>query len=311
MNLKELYQKSYILPVVIAFTYTTLLLDTIKYPGFFGNHFIIDAKIFLVVSVMCLVFLKTKDKVSEIINKLNLFVLALSGFGYLYFSIQEAVHYTNYVLSRFHISLGGLIYIFLSSASLFVAGHYKNIIYLNSKGKNLWKGIIYFFVIYTLVVNLGVTLKNSFVGDIYVALHLKDTYDQKMRMQWGTYYNYMVFVKQNTPEDATIIVPPQILPWVRTGNVALDRYFLYPRKLIQYSTEQIPDVASLTKGTYILVSWGDWECDFGKCKLWPQQKIEAREKIIMDPDNSAVRKVINNVIYSPQDTNDPYGLLRI
>lgn len=61
-------------------------------------------------------------------------------------------------------------------------------------------------------------------------LHL--TYDEKMGIKWGEYYAYMVFVYENTPADATIVIPAEGDQWSRTGNVGLDGYFLYPRRLV-------------------------------------------------------------------------------
>jgi hypothetical protein len=61
-------------------------------------------------------------------------------------------------------------------------------------------------------------------------LHL--TYDEKMGVKWGDYYDYMVFVRENTPSDATIAIPPQADQWAQTGNAGLDNYFLYPRQLV-------------------------------------------------------------------------------
>ncbi len=310
-KIKKLLEKPYILPILIIFTYACLLLDTIKYPGFVEKHFFIDAKVFFVLCLMVVLFIKSNKKILKTINIFNLMVSVVSGLGYIFFSIQEASHYTNYVLSEFHFSLGGLVYVFLFSVSIFAVVQYGSRFNFKLNKTNFWQVVLYFFVAYTLVINFGATFKNALVSDIYVGLHLNDNYDQKMRNQWGNYYDYMVFVRENTPEDATIIVPPQILPWVRTGNVALDRYFLYPRTLVQNTTEQILDTFSLSEGTFIMISWGDWECDYGKCKLWPQQEIKAHEKIIKDSEANSVKEIKYNVIFTPEDTTDPYGLLRI
>ena len=311
MNLKRLYQNKLLLPFLIVFTYGCLLLDTIKYPGFVGRHFFIDAKIYFSICVMAVLVSKKFGILSKIINKFNIFVAITSGIAYLFFSIQEASHWTNYVLSKFHFSLGGFIYLFLFSVSLIAIWNINSKTNFKASKKNIAGAVVYLFVIYTLISNFGTTFKNSLVGDIFIGLHYKYSYDQKMHSEWGNYYDYMVFVRNNTPEDATIVVPPQILPWVRVGNAHLDRYFLYPRNIVQYTNKEILDVGSLAKGTYIMIAWGDWNCDTGVCKIWPQQKIDAKEEIIKDPNSTGAKEIRENVIYDPEDTSNPYGLLRL
>lgn len=303
--------KNNLVLVLIVFTYFLLFLDTIKYPGFVEKHFFIDAKIYLAACVVLIPTFTTKNRFAGWIFRINLLVLAASGLGYIFFSIQEATHYPNFVLARFHFSLDGLIYVVIYSIALLIAEKITNLNLTKKEDISFGKKIIYFFVVYALVMNFGITFKTSLVGDIYIGMHYKDTYDQKMRNKWKNYYDYMVFVKQNTPEEATIIIPPQTSPWLRTGNVYLDRYFLYPRRLVQYNDGQIPDIASLNKGTYIMITWGDLEYDMGNAKLWPQQKIEAGEKIVKDSNTSVAKEIQNNVIFDPEDTVDPYGLLKI
>ena len=51
------------------------------------------------------------------------------------------------------------------------------------------------------------------------------SYDAKMQLKWDGYYEFVHFVKENTPDDATILIGPG---W----NGPMDLYFLYPRHLI-------------------------------------------------------------------------------
>lgn len=66
----------------------------------------------------------------------------------------------------------------------------------------------------------------------FIRCNLHLTYDEKMGIKWGDYYDYMVFLRENTPADATIVIPAQGDQWPRTGNAGLDNYFLYPRRLV-------------------------------------------------------------------------------
>ena len=71
----------------------------------------------------------------------------------------------------------------------------------------------------------------------YIVQNPRASYDQKMRTEWKDFYDYMVFVKNVIPEEATVIIPPsnnsqsvyQLL-----GNISLVRFFLYPRTVINY-----------------------------------------------------------------------------
>jgi len=155
-------------------------------------------------------------------------------------------------------------------------------------------------------------LKNSLGEDIFIALHLNNSYDQKMYYQWGNFYNFMLFVKNNTPENASIVIPPQLEPWwSRSGNLFLVRSFLYPRNIIQYQTEEIPDVDLLPSNTYIMVAWGEWGCDMGVCKGWPEQTIKVKKAIYKDSNSVGVKETRENFVYDPVDTSNPFGLLKI
>lgn len=308
-KLTGLYQSQLFLPILIGLTYLCLLADTLKYPGFIGNHFVLDAKVYFVLSLMFFLA-PAKNRFSSLISLVNKIVLAASLLIYLVFIFIEEAHYPNYALATYHFHLDGLIYLVLFSLSLFILGKIKNDGLF--KSKNFGFIVLAFLVAYTLAVNVGSTLETAFETDTYILLHLRDSYDQKMFYQWHDFYNYMLFVKTNTPDNASIIIPPQIAPWwTRSGNAGLVKYFLYPRTIIQYSTENIPDIKSLPQGTYIMIAWGEWGCDQYGCKGWPTQIIKSKEAIFKDPNSNRVEEVKENFIYDPKDTSHPFGLLKL
>jgi hypothetical protein len=58
------------------------------------------------------------------------------------------------------------------------------------------------------------------------------TYDDKMRSQWGGFYDYMVYLKANLPmEGTTLGIPPQQNPWLLYGNGMLVQSFVYPTRV--------------------------------------------------------------------------------
>lgn len=50
------------------------------------------------------------------------------------------------------------------------------------------------------------------------------SYDGKMRLQLGEYYELLKFVQDKTPSDATILIDSP-------SHAQLDLYFLYPRRI--------------------------------------------------------------------------------
>lgn len=79
------------------------------------------------------------------------------------------------------------------------------------------------------------------------------SYDEKMSAKWGLYYDYMVFVRENTPPDAVIMTPPQTWPWLSVGNKLLNYYFLYPRRMKGGGVEKLVIDES---ATHVMIAWG-------------------------------------------------------
>jgi len=286
--------------------------ETIKFPGFIGKHFFIDTKVYFALVILLLLISSARSKLLKLILKINLWVLILTLTVYLIFAFIEASNYPNYVFSTYHINMSGLFYVLLFGFSLFVIGKtgVKKSEFI--KSKSLWNFIFIFFVAFALVVNLGISTQKALEENFYVFFHFNDTYDQKMYFRWENFYTYMVFLENNTPKDATIVIPPQISPWwVRTGNLLLVRYFLYPRKMIQYGTELIPDVDSLPKGTFIMVAWGEFLCEQLGCHVWPIQPIKAREAVYKENNSASIKMIREDFLYDPKDKNIPFGLLKI
>lgn len=58
------------------------------------------------------------------------------------------------------------------------------------------------------------------------------TYDEKMRLQMGMSYDYLVFVRAHAPESAIILIPPPTYPLPHLGNLTVVQYFIYPRRAV-------------------------------------------------------------------------------
>lgn len=138
----------------------------------------------------------------------------------------------------------------------------------------LRKYFLWVLVFWALYVNFSKT-EGMINSELTFVKNNRDwNYDEKMRYKWGKYYDYMVFVRDNTPADAVIAIPPQMDPWQRPGNGALDYYFLYPRVTSNSSLDKIADDPFLT---HVLVVRGDHtEEDWSR---WPKFDIPTKKII--------------------------------
>jgi len=53
--------------------------------------------------------------------------------------------------------------------------------------------------------------------------------EEKLSHSWGTYYKWVSFIRDKTPEDSLIILPPQSDKFPAIGNAGLCDYFIFPR----------------------------------------------------------------------------------
>jgi hypothetical protein len=286
-------------------------LEVIKYPGFIGNHFFIDVKVYITIVIILILFTDIKSKLLNLTLKVNRIFLVIITLVYLTLSLIEGSHYTNYVLGIYKIHLDSMVLLVLFSLFVFLAEKFKSEL-PKIKGKI---GIVYLIFItlitFFVVKNTNYVCNLAIKQDSYILFHLRSSYDDRMFYQWGIFYQFMVFVKNNTPSDATIVVPPEQDPWLMgTGNYRFVRAFLYPRKIVP-GTLIIPDVKIFGPETYLLISWGQQECKPEGCHGWPRQDINAKKIIYKDPNTSNVIETRENTIYKQEDKKYVYGILKI
>lgn len=171
--------------------------------------------------------------------------------------------------------------------------------------------LIIVFLVIILTINLYKTF-NFLWADISIIKNFPFmTYDQKMHEKYGFYYDFMLFVKNNTPSNAVILIPPSQPPWAGSGNPLFSNYFLYPRKLISGDINN-PSL-NFKNFTYVFIVWKDFEAT-GLEKLygWPKFKVPAREVLYMATDSSKLFKSIEKD-YLPNDEINigRYGLIKL
>jgi hypothetical protein len=219
----------------------------------------------------------------------------------------EAVHFHNFIFSTYHIQQTNFFNIVALSAVIFLVSKLvkqKSVIAEISVIK-LAVLIIFIVVFFDGFVK---TADTAAYNDIYILTHINASYDFKMTERWGIYYSYIEFVKENTSPEASILVPPQELPWYSTGNVGLNRYFLYPRNMGNGSFDKPMDLKGYD---YILLVWGEWNNASTNFYGWPRIPIEAEKVIYFDPETKLVKEVDGN--YDPElsISNGAWGIIKL
>lgn len=299
----------YIFPLLIGLAFVSSGLETYSYLGFLSKYILVDSRFFLVLAMISgtLLIGKKLNTLCALTFKVNTFILPVSLTLYLIMQLLESLHFHNYVFSTYHIQQTNFLYIvFLSSALFLISKLVRQKPFLLNM--SVFKLAIVF--IFTVVFLDGAvkTMDAAVYTDIYILSHINASYDFKMEERWGLYYDYIKFVKANTPENASILVPPQELPWFSTGNVGLNRYFLFPRKMGNGSYNEPMDLSNYD---YVLLVWGEWDGADKSAYGWPKIPIKAEKIIYFESATGVVREKNGN--YDPKSitTDGVWGIIKV
>ena len=240
----------------------------------------------------------------------------------------ETNNYHNYVFSKFHINidllLRGVIFLGLiemfkvikkaKESSIYLQPlefiKYKNILRFFKTGK-IYSTLFLFSSLFLLINNLAKVGRLLLKDSLYIVSNPLTTYEEKMRHRVGVkFYDYTQFVKDNTLEDAVILIPPQGYPWPQTGNKFYLRYFLYPRTLV--NGEEFKPNADLESGEvdFVLVVWGESNASqYGYTNGWPKFSVKASKSLYWKEDGSIV-ETKQDYDFNDSDFND-WGLIEI
>ena len=75
------------------------------------------------------------------------------------------------------------------------------------------------------------------------------SYDEKMSLQLGISYEYLMFVRSHTAESAVILIPPTTYQPPYVGDKVVVRYFIYPRTAVH------EDEASRATHVMLIPDW--------------------------------------------------------
>jgi len=295
-------------PFLVFSTYAFIILESYSYIGVLRRFILVDSRFLILLAMISTILLigRRLNSLCFLTFKINKIIFILSLIAYLVMQFLESLHFHNYVFSTYHIQPTNFFYIVVFAFLIFIISRLlkQKLFALNTSVIRL---IITTVTIFVFINGLVKTVDAAMYSDVYILTHLNSSYDYKMAERWGIYYDYMKFVKANTPEKASILIPPQELPWYSTGNRGLDLYFLFPRNLDNGSYNNLVD---LKKYDYILLSWGEWN-EVEKDRYgWPKEKIMAEKIIYFDPATKLTKEKIKD--YDPKDVTDGvWGLIKI
>lgn len=257
--------------VFLLAAYVLGMVEVVTYKGYLWKHLFIDPTIVMSLSIFCLLLTRKKIYFSKQIFYATLFVYFILNF-------LDVYKYHNFVYSKYHIQPENILYLVVFSLITYLINELRIKYY-----KPHWlHSSIFIIFTYILITNISLTINLAFSNIGYILFHPKDSYTQKMSHYWGFFYDYMVFVKSNTEENAVIEIPPQESPWLSSGNSLLVRYFLYPRRIVQGDINLSNSQSGID---YILVSYGEWpDSDVSKYG-WPKNMSSYKNVIYMNSND--------------------------
>ncbi len=304
-----LWVNSYIFPFLVVFTYAFVLLESYFYIGVLRRFILLDSRFFVALAVFC-GFLALYNKLKYLslaVLKVNYLVFVVSAILYIVMQILESGHFHNYVFSRYHFQPGNFFYLVVLSAGLVLVHKMIKVRRLNIKISFVGLGMAMVFLLVFLD-GFAKTVDAAVYSDIYIARHLTASYDFKMRESWGIYYDYIKFVKEVTPSGAVILIPPQETPWLSTGNAGLDRYFLFPRRLVNGSYTTLADPG---KYDYVMFVWGEWNDAPKERYGWPKVAVSAEKVVYFDPETGKIAEISGD--YDPKASlkGGAWGIIKV
>jgi len=124
---------------------------------------------------------------------------------------------------------------------------------------------------------------------------------------YGWIKTFSKFIINNTPEDSSILLPPQSVIYKMEGNIYYFRWFLYPRRLFHIENGYISETIKIK---YVVISAG--ECNNSDC-VWPDYTINKDDinKIIVIDRKNQKTQVIENKDYQPKDFQNMWGIVEL
>lgn len=281
----------YILAVLLSLA--TAAIEAVSYQGFIATHVGIPAYWIYILSAILVV---AQRSYSKMIVKLFQIAAIISSLLYVVLVFMETITYPNFVFTSIHVNP----FTFQFFVALVV---FHSLIISRT---NLAKSLLLAGLIYVGTDGAGRVLGMAYTGVVEIASDPLASYATKMTKAYPGFYPAMQLVKTLTPDDATILIPPQGNPWDIEGNMAMVNYFLYPRTVRNFDQGQIEN---LPDNTYLLIAKGSWartgEMDYG----WPKISVSAKQIWKFDTTNTTSAGFMRN--YNPLSDKWDWGLIEV
>lgn len=308
----------YLLPITWLVALVTSFAEIYYYPGVISKHTPISAFliyfVFGVVGIFGLHGAEWKNIFLRMFRLLSNFAIYVFGASYLYFYILEKIHYQNYVFTNYHIHPAQLaVPLILSIYGYIVSSKGVLLMILNNRQK-IFKWFPITVILLWILIQNFIDVGIGAVRDLsFMVNNPRASYDQKMEEKLGKqFYNYVLFVKENTPEDSTILIPPfPTNPWPQTGNIPYMTYFLHPRTLL--NGEEYSPKYDLEKDDidYVLIAWGEMRPAIGEhTNGWPKFDVKAEQIIYMVSENES-RVEEKDYWFKDTGNKEAWGIIKV
>lgn len=289
---------------VLFVLFLASFIETFTYSGFLLKHFNVWVGIFFVglVPLSFIIYRRFRDALwfSVAVTVLTI----LMTIGYFLASLLENILYTNYIFSHFHFHPELLL---LSVIILAISLYWLKD---GNQRVRLILNIVIILMVVQYLFNAKKIIENQ--SPLFILRNLGIGNDQKLEIVMGkTFYDYTNFIKQNTSNDSTILIPPQGFPWSQTGNIGYLRYFLFPRSLIN-GEEKTPNI-DIKKVDYVLIDYGETTVSqYGYTNIWPKFDVNAEYIIYWNPADGSTRQVENTIyVYGSDAAAMRWGVIKI
>lgn len=287
--------------LVVFFLYS--LSESFTYYGFWFKHFGKLVYFLFFICFVSLLFFFRRFNSYIFANNFILVIVYTFTIFYVFLISLEKLVYPNFVFSHFHLHPDMLILPLTALVVIFFINQVESTItgFLNF--------LIFFLLLQYILVDLSL-LKNE--NPVFVIKNLRLDYDEKMRLSVGKLpYDYAIFIKNNTPKESVILIPPQGFPWPQTGNGAYLRYFIYPRKLINGKEKEAG--VDLSKVDFVLLDYGESNAsEYGYTNYWPKFDIPSEYIIYWNPGSGEVIREDKTLYrYDLNEKDKLWGLIKV
>ncbi len=284
--------------IAICISLGVAIIESVAYLGYFANHLKIPSLIIYILSIFFLFFSIPKAKKSyKIISTSLLLFATITTLAFFSLNLLELFNYQNFVFARFHINLRGLNYLTFLSIFFYLVTQ------LSHKPKRLANSGLLAALIFFTLANFSAIVPEITKQLQIIIKNPTATYDQKMTTTFPDFYPAIKIIENLTPKDATIIIPPQKIPWVSEGNDAYLNRFLYPRTIIH-----LPEDQTLPSGkVYLIIARGAWPADDKSLHGWPKTTISAKQIWQIDINSNSSQNYQRD--YDPATDTWDWGLI--